>query len=77
MGWVAQNDEQHVLIIVIPFGKNFGKGKISKTMTMQKDQKSTKGAQEFVLKFENSPCCTLLATILFVILKDTLGKDVK
>ncbi len=30
-----------MLIIVIPFWKIFGKGKISKTMTMQKDQKST------------------------------------
>jgi hypothetical protein len=36
MGQVTQNGEQHVLIIVIPFGKIFGKGKISKKMTMQK-----------------------------------------
>jgi hypothetical protein len=45
MGQVTQNGEQHVLIVVIPFGKIFGKGKFSKTMTMQKDQKSTNDIQ--------------------------------
>jgi hypothetical protein len=34
MGQVTQNDEQHVLIIVIPFGKIFGKEKKSKDMTI-------------------------------------------
>jgi hypothetical protein len=34
-----------MLIIVIPFGKIFEKGKISKTMTLLKDQKSTHDSQ--------------------------------
>ncbi len=45
MGQVTQNGEQHVLINVIPLGKIFGKGKISKTMTTQKHQNSTKNSQ--------------------------------
>jgi hypothetical protein len=45
MGQVTQNGEQHALIFVIPFGNIFGKGEISKTMTMQKDQKSTNDSQ--------------------------------
>ncbi len=45
MGQVTQNGEQQVLIIVVPFGKIFGKGKFSKTMTMQKDQKSLNDSQ--------------------------------
>jgi hypothetical protein len=40
MGQFTQNGEQHVLIIVIPFGKIFGKGKNSKTMTMHKKTKN-------------------------------------
>jgi hypothetical protein len=36
MGQVTQNGEQHVLIIVIPFGKIFGKGKISKQLPYEK-----------------------------------------
>jgi hypothetical protein len=46
MGQVTQNGEQHVLIIVIPFGIFFGKGKFSKTMTIQKDQNSTNNSQK-------------------------------
>ncbi len=34
-----------MLINVIPFGKIFGKGKISKTITIQKHQHSTKNSQ--------------------------------
>jgi hypothetical protein len=45
MGQVTQNGEQHVLFNVIPFRKVFGKGKISKTMTIQKHQNSTKNSQ--------------------------------
>jgi hypothetical protein len=41
MGQVTQNGEQQVLIIVIPFGKIFRGGKISKMMTIWKDQNST------------------------------------
>jgi hypothetical protein len=46
MGQATQNSEQHVLIIVIPFGTFFGQGKISKMMTIQKDQNSTKNSQK-------------------------------
>jgi hypothetical protein len=40
MGRVTQNGEQHVLIIVIPSGKIFGKEKKSKTMTLCNDKNS-------------------------------------
>jgi hypothetical protein len=51
MGQVTQNSEQHVLINVIPFGKVFGKGIISKTMTIQKHRNLTKNSQR---KHDNS-----------------------
>ncbi len=51
MGQVTQNGEQHVLINVIPFGNIFGKGKISKTMTIRKHRNSTKNSQR---KHDNS-----------------------
>ncbi len=38
MGWVTQNGEQHVLIICIPFGKIFGKEKITKTWPCEKTE---------------------------------------
>jgi hypothetical protein len=66
MEQVTQNGEQHMLIIVIPFGKFFVKGKISKTMTIQKDRNSTKNSQR---KHVNS------LSLIIVILQHTNCHD--
>ncbi len=46
MGWVTQNDEQHVLIIFITFGKIFGKEKITKTWPSKKTKIQQRIARE-------------------------------
>ncbi len=61
-----------MLIIVIPFGKIFGKGKKSKTMTMQKDQKSTNDSQRkhvnslslIIVILQHIPIAMITKTIL-------------
>ncbi len=51
MGWVTQNGEQHPLIIFIPFGKIFGKEKITKTWPCEK----TKIQQRIARKNTSTP----------------------